>query len=108
MRQSCLFHEDSSFVEPLLQLLLQCFGYLVNTGTESGLMFLPVVVGVQAGKMPKSGFCLCPHVGLVVFDIEERASCVVDLPNHDRSNLDRVATLVVDFELVSVERLRPE
>jgi len=43
---------------------------------------------------------------LVVIDVEERLRRVVDAPDDDRRDFDRVAALVVDFEPLTVQVAR--
>ena len=58
--------------------------------------------------MAHGGLALHRDVRLVVVDVEDRLGGVLDAPHDDRGDLDRVAALVVDLELVAVEGAGPQ
>ena len=53
--------------------------------------------------MAHRGLGLQLHIELVVVDVEIGAGGIVDAPDDDRGDLDRVAALVVDLEPLAVE-----
>ena len=61
------------------------------------------VVGIARGQVAQRGLALHVHEVLVVVDLEERLGRVDDLPDDDRGDLDRVAVVVVDLELLALE-----
>src|SRR5262249_36526950 len=57
---------------------------------------------------PNGRLALDLHVAFEIVDIEGRLCRVVDPPHDDRSDLDRIAALVVYFDSIAVEVARPE
>ena len=65
-----------------------------------------LVVGERRSEMAHRRLRLQLHVVLVVVDVEKRLGRVVDAPDDDGSDLDRVAALVVDLEPLAVQVAR--
>ena len=78
----------------------------VTSCTPVALGLLEVVVGIAEGEVAQRRLGLRQHVGLVVLDVEARLGRVVDAPDDRRGDLDRVAALVVDLQLLAVEVVR--
>jgi len=53
--------------------------------------------------MPHGGLALDSDVMLIIVDIEARLGGILDPPDDDRGDLDRVAALVIHLEFVAVE-----
>ena len=58
--------------------------------------------------MPHGSLTLQLHVVLVAVNVEARPGSVVDAPNDDCGDLDRVAALVIDLQALAVEVPRAE
>src|SRR6266403_1156201 len=58
--------------------------------------------------MPHGGLALQLHVVFVAVDVEARLRGVVDAPDDDRGDLDRIAALVVNLEPLAVKVARAQ
>ena len=76
----------------------------------SGLfgIVLEGVVRVTVRRVADRRLALHDDVVFVVVHVEARAEGVLDLPNHDRGDLDRVSALVVDLQLLAVQIARSQ
>ena len=104
MRQSCFVHDDAGFAEPLLKFLAQCLRHFVDVAAQRALLILAVVISVKARQVAQRRLALRDDIVLVVVDIEQCLRGVVDAPDHNRGDLDRVPTFVVHLQRLAVER----
>src|SRR5208282_2569043 len=69
---------------------------------------LAVIVAVATRQMPQRRLALRLDILLVIIYVERRLCRVLHPPDDDGGDFDRVAALVVDLELLPVERARPQ
>src|SRR5262249_20185851 len=55
------------------------------------------------GQVPQGRFALHAHIIFKVIHVENSLGRVLHLPHHNRGDLDRVAALVIDLQLLAVE-----
>ena len=67
------------------------------------LVGIAVVVQVAACDVPDAGFALDANVAVVAVHVEDRLGGVLDSPDDDDRNLDRIAPLVIHLELFPVQ-----
>src|SRR5215471_10953999 len=67
-----------------------------------------MIVRIRARDAADRGLALHLHVALVVLDIERGLRGVLDAPHDHGRDLDRIAALVVDLELLAVEVVRAQ
>ena len=94
--------------EPTAELVLQLLRDFVAAAAQRDLVLLAVVVRVRARDAADRRLALHLHVAFVVLDVERGLRRVVDAPDDHGRDLDRVAALVVDLELLAVEVVRAQ
>ena len=92
----------------LEQLSLKLGGDLFHVAAERRLSLLAVVVGVAVGQVAHGRLALHVDVLLEVVHVERGLGRILDPPDHHGGDLDRVAPLVVDLQLLAVEVPRPQ
>src|SRR5205823_10166582 len=81
----------------------------VRAGEQRRLMLIRAggavafIVGERRSEMPHGSLTLQLHVVLVAVNVEARPGSVVDAPDDDCGDLDRVAALVIDLQALAVE-----
>ena len=111
IRQVCqarLLDHHPGLGQALLQFLLQCGRDFLHPAAERDLPLLAVVVGIDVGQMPQCRLALHMHKLLVILDIEQGLRGVLHPPHHHGPDFNRVPTLVVDLEFLSLEVTRAE
>src|SRR5262245_6322041 len=101
MRDPSFVYDHAGLRKPFLQFLAERSRHIIHTAAQGGLVLFAMIVSVTARQMPDGRLALHLHVGLVVLDIEDRLSAVLNPPDHDGRDLDRVAAVVVDLEALS-------
>ena len=91
MADAGLEYLDPCFTQPVLHFGLQNVANFVCATPQCDGFTLMVVVGVAGGHVPNRRLALNRHVVLLVIDFKHRLCGIDDAPDHDRSNLDRVA-----------------
>ena len=96
--------------QPLLELLAQGPGNLVDVAAKGdlGLFSFAVIVRVGRGKMPQRGLALHAHIGLEVVNVEHRPGGIAHVPHDDGRDLHRVAGPVVDLESLAIQGPRSQ
>ena len=79
-----------------------------SVGSRATSLHFLGVVRERRGQVAHGRLALHLHEVLVVVDVERRLGGVVDVPDHHRGDLDRVAALVVDLEPVAVQVARAQ
>lgn len=103
---SCLDDFDSSSIEAFLKLLLKCLPDLfapTSKRQELVVRFLESVVGEHASEGAHGSLALYAHIFGVVVDTVNCTVSVVNLVNHDNSDLDGIAIPFVDLENLAIQ-----
>lgn len=85
-------------LDPCGQLQGELLGDLLGVAAQRQGVLVVCVIGVLDGDVPDCRLGLGGDELQEVVDLEERLGGVLDLPDHDRGQLDRVAVGVVDLE----------
>jgi hypothetical protein len=93
-----------AFASRSCKLVAERQGHFLDVAAQGDLVFLAVVVRIATGDVAQSGLALGSDVPFEIVDVEHRLRRILNAPNDDRRDLDRVPTLVVDLQRLAVER----
>ena len=111
VHEACFLDHHAGLAQPRLQLVHERSGDDIGRTKKRGAGRLArrivLVVGERRGEVAHRGLALDLDEVLVVVDLERCPRGVVDVPDDDGGDLDRVAALVVHLQALAGTRLVP-